>query len=166
MSSRLFEAQNELRRPTQVPNQLKLFPDLRDDVLAKARVSIDDMARWQQLGWISYDVTALETLEDYQAAEMVFVRDLARSGLTDALITEMLGELPKPYAYSPSTTAYNFSYGWVEVVFPDMDEMMDRHLESWVQDKSLAGDEERLAEASVHLMLALAELRARKKPDR
>ena len=166
MSSRFFELQNELRRPSQVPCQLRLFPDLRDDVLAKARVSIDEVARWQLLGWVSYDVTALETLEDYQTAEIVFIRDIARSGMTDALITEMLGELPKPYAYPPSTTAYNFSCGWVEVVFPDMDEMMDQHLEGWVQTKLLAGDEARLAEASAHLMLALAELRAKKKPDR
>lgn len=153
---------NELRRPTQVGNQLSLFPDGRDEMLAKARVSLDDMAHWQQAQWISYDVAALETLEYDQIAEMVFIRDLARSGLPDTLITEMLAELERPYAYPPATTAYNFAHGWVEVVFPDMDEMMEQHLEDWVQEKLIDGDEERLEAASGHILFALAELRVRK----
>ena len=163
MSSFDFTASNEPRRPTQVSTQLSLFPRGRDETLAKVRVSLDDMTRWQQIGWLSYETAALETLEDDQIAEMVFIRDIARSGLPDSLITEMLGDLERPYAYPPTTTAYSFAHGWVEVAFPDMDEMMDQHLEDWVQEKVLQGDEERLAEASAHIIFALAELRLRKK---
>lgn len=166
MSNFDFAPSNDLRRPTQVGSQLSLFPRGRDETLAKVRVSLDDLARWQQIGWLSFDAAAQETLEDDRIAEMVFIRDIARSGLPDSLITEMLGELDRPYAYPPATTAYSFAHGWVEVAFPDMDEMMDQHLEDWVQEKQIMGDEERLASASSHIMLALAELRVRKKAGR
>lgn len=165
MSNRGPILSNELRRPTQVASQLSLFPRRLDETLAMLRVSLDDAAHWQQVEWLSYDAAALDTLEDNQIAELVFIRDVARSGLPHSFITELLGELERPYAYPPETTAYSFSSGWVEVVFPDMDEMMEHHLEGWVQDKLAQGDEERLAQASAHLMFALAELRVRKKSE-
>ena len=160
-----FAPSNELRRPTQVGSQLSLFPRGRDETLARVRVSLDDMTRWQQVGWLSYDAAALQTLEDDQIAEMVFIRDIARSGLPDTLITEMLGELERPYAYPPGTTAYSFAHGWVEIVLPDVDEMIDQHLENWVQAKMVEGDEERLSAVSESIMFALAELRVRKKSE-
>ncbi len=46
MSQWHFELENEVRRPTQISVQFSLFPDQRDDVLAKARVSMEDMAQW------------------------------------------------------------------------------------------------------------------------
>lgn len=163
MSKFDFAASNELRRPTQVGSQLSLFPRRSDETLAILRVSLDDAAHWQQAGWLSYDAAALETIEDNQIAELVFVRDIARSGLPHSFITELLGELERPYSYPPETTAYSFSSGWVEVVFPDMEEMVDQHLESWVQEKLAEGDEERLSAASDSIMFALAELRVRNK---
>ncbi len=160
MSSYDLSALKELRRPTQVGSQLSLFPRRLDETLAMLRVSLDDAAHWQQAGWLSYNAAVLETMEDNQIAELVFVRDIARSGLPQSFITQLLGELERPYAYPPETTAYSFSSGWVEVIFPDMDEMMDQHLENWVQEKLTEGDEERLSAASDSIILALAELRS------
>ncbi len=163
MSNRGLTFSNELRRPSQVASQLSLFPRRLDETLAMLRVSLDDAAHWQQAGWLSYEAATLETIEDDQIAELVFIRDIARSGLPHSLVTELLRELERPYAYPPETTAYSFSSGWVEVIFPDMDEMVDQHLESWVQEKLAEGDEERLSAASDSIMLALAELRVRNK---
>lgn len=163
MSNYDLSALKELRRPTQVGSQLSLFPRGRAETLAVLRVSLDDAAHWQQAGWLSYDAAALGTLEDNQIAELVFIRGIARSGLPHSFITELLGELERPYAYPPETTAYSFSSGWVEVVFPDMNEMVDQHLENWVQEKLVEGDEERLIAVSDKIMLAIAELRARNK---
>ena len=159
MSSYDLSTLKELRRPTQIASQLSLFPRRRDKTLAILRVSLDDAAHWQQVGWLSYDAAALETLEDNQIAELVFIRDIARSGLPYPFVTELLGELERPYAYSPETTAYSFSAGWVEVVFPDMDEMVDQHLDSWVQEKVAEGDEETLSALADSIMVALAQLR-------
>ena len=163
MSNYDLSALKELRRPTQVGNQLSLFPRGRAETLAVLKVSLDDAAHWQQAGWLSYDAAALETLEDNQIAELVFIRDIARSGLPHSFITELLGELERPYAYPPETTAYSFSSGWVEVAFPDMNEMVDQHLENWVQEKLAEGNEERLSAVSESIMFALAELRVRNK---
>jgi len=159
-----FDSENQVSRPAQVSTQLNLFPNGRDEMFARARVSIDDMARWQELGWISYDASVRETLEHHEVMEMVFIRDLARSGLPAAFVSELLADLPKPYAYDPATTAYSFSVGWVEAVIPDLDDLVENHLEEWAQEKQVRNDEERLQDASTILMLALAELRARRKP--
>lgn len=132
-------------------------------MLAKARVSLEDMAQWQELGWISYDISTRQTLEGHEIAEMLFVRNLARSGLSNAFVSELLGELDKPYAYPPMTTVYSFALGWVEAIIPDMDSLVRNHLEGWAQEKSILGDEERLEEAYSLILIALAELRARKK---
>ena len=121
------------------------------------------MARWREMGWISFDAAALEILEDNEFAEMVFVRDVAQSGLSDAFITELLSQLPKPYSYSPMTTAYHFNWGWVQVSFPDMDEMMTDRLDSWIKDKLGSGDLERLEDVQARVMIAVAQLRASRK---
>ena len=154
---------NDLRRPMQVGSQLSLFPRGRDETLARARVSLDDVARWQEIGWLSFDAAMLETLEDDQTAELVFIRDVARSGLPNTLVTEMLGELERPYAYPSATTAYSFAHGWVEIAFPDMDEIIEQHLEEWAQERQINGEEEKLEAASDCLVFALASLRAGKK---
>lgn len=163
MSQRYFELDNRVHRPSPVSAQFSLFPEERDDALAQARVSVEDMAQWQALGWISYDVSTRQTLEYHELAEMLFIRNLARSGLSNAFISELLGELTTPYSYPPMTTAYSFALGWVEAVIPDMDSLVKNHLESWAQEKSILGQEEELERASLTLVIALAELRARKK---
>lgn len=154
---------SELRRPVQVAPQLSLFPYNRDEYMARARVSLDDMARWREMGWISFDAAILETLEDNEFAEMVFVRDVAQSGLSDAFITELLSQLPKPYSYPPVTTVYHFNWGWVQVSFPDMDEMMTDRLDAWIEDKLGSGDLERLEDVQARVMIAVARLRASRK---
>ena len=158
-----FLMPDDLRNPVQVPHQLSLFPSSRDEVLVKVKVSLDDMARWRERGWISYDVAALDTLEDHEIAEMMFVRDVARSGLSDAYVTALLSELAKPYAYPPFTTAYSFSYGWVQVSFPDMDEMMINYFDSWIEERSGRHELERLEDVQSRVMTAIGLLRADRK---
>ena len=93
-------------------DQLSLFPELTAKTLANARVSYDEAERWRDLGWVSSDVAAFEQLLDNQVAELIFVRNIARSGLTDAQINALFAELPRPYEYRSDHTAYCFAIGW------------------------------------------------------
>jgi hypothetical protein len=143
-------------KPIPYSPQLVLFGNERDVVLAAAFVSLDDMVRWHQNGWISYDATRVDDLDEAQHVEMFFVRDIARSGLSNAVITRMLSELPRPYAYSPERVAYSFHFGWVQLPYPlSMDEMMTSHLSQWLDEQIHDGNLERLKEILEQITEAL-----------
>lgn len=118
-------------------SQLSLFPLDADIALAEATVSRDDLARWNTLGWISDALLTAEKFDTPEIRELTFVRDIARSGLPDALITQMLSSLRKPYRYEGSSVAYSFRYGWVEqALFYEENELFDvvgDHLADWVE---------------------------------
>ena len=125
--------------------QLSLFGDECDAVLSSAHVSLDDMARWYHQGWISYDAASVDELDEAQRAEMLFVRDIACSGLPDVVVSRILSELPRPYAYSLERVAYSFHFGWVQLPYPlSMDKMMATHLREWLDEQIEEGNMERL----------------------
>jgi hypothetical protein len=65
---------------------------------------------------VSFDIMKAPTVETSQINEIVFVRDLVRSGLPDAYIKMLFDKLPKPFAYDPKRIAWSFSLGWVLAV--------------------------------------------------
>ena len=140
------------RRPV-MNCQPDLFPRPTDEFLALARVSRDELGRWKGLGWIAFDINCPDYLEKInmpEVSEICFVRNIARSGLSDELITELLQELPKPYRYDPLLTAYSFSHGWVQAPpVPDVaevDEVIEENLSDWIREQAEAGNIERLRE--------------------
>lgn len=144
--------------------QLDLFPRDRDEVLAAAGVSLDDLARWRERGWISFDAKALGALDAPLIAEVAFIRNLARSGLPDALIGRLLQELEPPYRYDPTRTAYSFAYGWVQPPpVADDDEVEDflkERLPAWLFDKAVIGELKVLTDLQETVETAVARCRS------
>jgi hypothetical protein len=125
-------------------SQLDLFRRRRDELLAVARVSLDELSRWRAKGWISFDCSSLDELPEPLFNEVIFIRNLARSGLSDEQINQLLTELEAPYRYHPTRTAYSFAFGWVQPppILDDreVDEFVRFHLERWIDHKVLVGD--------------------------
>jgi hypothetical protein len=135
-------------RPGGQDGQLSLFrTDLRT-TLARLQISPDETARWYANAWLSFDASdnaEIDEFRDPRVWELTIVRDIVRSGLADAQIERLLDKLPKPFAFDPDSLAFSFRHGWVEVVlrrFRDPDDVVEEHLDSWLDDC----DEERLRE--------------------
>lgn len=98
----------------------ELFPRSVGQILAGLSVSPDEAHRWHERGLLSFDpILCTDELVHYghgKDFELEFVRDVMRSGLTDAQIDEQLRLLGKPYAVDPDAIAWSFRYGWVEGV--------------------------------------------------
>lgn len=134
-------------KPTR-ETQPTLFPEPTPTALASLRVSTDDCDRWRRAGWLSFDCRHVPKLDATEIYELEFIRDLVRSGLSDGQINEILKDLPKPYAYNPRVVAYNFTLGWVQapvvLEIPEPEDVIDEHLEPWVDSLAEDGDRERL----------------------
>jgi hypothetical protein len=123
------------RPQTVTPWQESLFTDRLDEVLAALRVSSDDLARWRDRRWVSFGPDFTEGLEEPHVNEIRFVRDIARTGFSDAVIDAMLADLPRPMNFDPASVAYSFSLGWVQGVVadkPSVQAMMETHLDDWL----------------------------------
>jgi hypothetical protein len=133
-------------------------------MLARARVSLDELERWRAKGWISFDAAELETLDEPLLHEIMFVRNLARSGLPDAQIDGLLRELEPPYRYDPTRTAYSFAFGWVQIPALPEDSEVDvffrEHMSTWVFEKAVLGEFALLEELRDTIMVKIAEERS------
>jgi hypothetical protein len=137
------------RRPEPVTDrQPCLFKQGSEDIPPRAQVSADELRRWHSNGWLSFDFSAttkFDAFGDPRIWEVLVVRDIVRSGLSDAQVEYLLQLLPKPYTFNPDRLAFSFCHGWVEAVppeAPDIDAMIDDHLDSWLE----GCDNERLSE--------------------
>ena len=125
------------------PCQCSLFAEPLVDVLVALRVSPDDLARWHKFGWVSFGPDRTEHMEESDVDEVRFVRDVARSGLSDAFIDRLFGELSRPMNFDPDAVAFSFAHGWVRVApvpEPEAAEVVDL----WLEELAEAGDKDRL----------------------
>jgi hypothetical protein len=104
------------------------------EALSELRVTNNDLRRWHHRDWISFDVDTMEELDQPHQWEVEFVRNLAVSGLADVQITQLLEELPKPYAFDPCDVVYHFGYGWVRPVREDPFEVIGGNFTDWIED--------------------------------
>lgn len=143
--------------------QLDLFEEPRDRLLALAGISLDDAERWRARGWVSFDVRDVARLDHGRVFELCFVRDLARSGLSNVQIDVLLEELEPPYRYDPSRTAYSFRWGWVQLPPMPTTEQMDayvrRHLPAWIHSRAAEGEHELLGALREHILKAMVRFR-------
>lgn len=148
--------------PVESPQRV-LFPEDLDAVLAGLKVSHDTLGRWHQRGWVSFGPDRRAPLEPHDVNEIRFVRDVARSGLSDAHVAELLEQLPRPNNFDPDEVAYSFSLGWVwagPVPPPDPHHFVDEHLDDWLDHLAANEDQSRLvglAQRIGDLVSALAE---------
>lgn len=140
-----------------IEHQPCLFRLSLADALAGLGVSPDDLRRWHDRGWISFDGKMDEMLGEYddpKVFEIQIVRDIVRSGLTDAQIEVLLAGLPKPFAFDPDRLVYSFRHGWVQVVppaeAPSPAEIIDDHFDEWLvnfDEEALIGLRDKISEA-------------------
>lgn len=141
--------------------QLGLFQISLADALVQLRVSPDDLQRWHERGWVSFDAGwsgKLDQFCDPRIFEIQIVRDVVRSGLADAQIDGLLSQLPKPLAFAPHRLAFSFVYGWVHVQPPvEIPEASDvqNNLDEWIEQC----DEEQLEDLRDKVAEALAACR-------
>jgi hypothetical protein len=123
-------------RPESVSNlQRTLFAEKLPEVLVTLRVSSDELGRWYQRDWVSFGPDSSRLLEPWDIDEIQFVRDVVRSGFTDAQIDWLFSQLPRPMNFGIDAVSYSFSFGWVKTVPPlDVLEVIDEYLQEWVDD--------------------------------
>lgn len=125
-------------RPRQdCDNALSLFST--EDVIAQLHVSKDEMRRWHEQGWLSFNAESKPQLMVQDTWEIEFVRNIARSGFSDCQITELLQGLPRPLKYDPTRTAYHFEYGWVSPLDYHFD-IVERYVSDWIEELAGEGD--------------------------
>ena len=126
-------------RPSPIErSQLTFFPEELSVVLVTLSVSEDELARWYGCGWVSFGPDRHTLLEQWDVNEIRFVRDVVRSGLSDAFVARLLEALPRPLNFSPDEVSYSFGLGWV-MVAPAPEPNSDEIVEEWIE--SLAEDE-------------------------
>ena len=111
-------------------------------------VSADEMKRWQDKEWLSFDPSALGEFDEAQWIEVEFIKGLVRSGLSDEWIGKLLSKLEKPYCYDPKKTLYSFAkQSWKTMPrIPEYEEVIEESLDSYLQGLAEAEDQERLLE--------------------
>ena len=163
------ESSSRLRQPDYLPDwfvrptqrtcvQSTLFPEEVGDVLVRLKVSRDELDRWFAYGWVSFGPDVEHKLEPDEVDEIVFVRDLVRSGLPDAYQKALLCSLPKPLSAHPDKIAYSFTLGWVLPAFtrkPDLSEYMARNIDAWIEKLAEERDRDCLVDLKERIDKAL-----------
>ena len=122
-----------------------LFKTPVDEVLAKLQVSHNEAQRWFEIGWVSFDVGQGGEIELPLEYELRFITGLARSGMNDAMVNELLSSLVKPYCYNPDVVAYSFEHGWVSMAEdPVPFEIVEDNVDDWLFFLSEENDTDRL----------------------
>ncbi|GAI21726.1 unnamed protein product [marine sediment metagenome] len=130
-------------------HQKTLFPI--EDIAAfetETAVSADEMKRWHDKEWLSFNPSALDEFDEQQRIEVEFVKGLVRSGLSDEWIGKLLSKLEKPYCYDPKDTFYSFAdQSWKTMPrIPEPEEVVEESLDSYLEGLADAEERERLLE--------------------
>jgi hypothetical protein len=73
------------------------------------QVSVDEMNSWFHKNWLSFDPSATTEYSERERIEVLFVRGLARSGLSDAMVSRIFSAgLERRYCYDSDTTFFSF----------------------------------------------------------
>ena len=126
--------------------QPTFFSEPVEEMLAELRVSRDDLRRWKQQGWLSFDVDAADRIDLPQEKEIRFLRHLVLAGLGICQIERLLTGLPMPYCYDLDSTAYHYAHGWVTPATEKPFDVVDAQVEEWLSHLADNGDVGRLKE--------------------
>jgi len=142
--SRLARHSVALLQPT-------LFRMSLEEFTAHTSVSLDEMKRWNEKGWLSFDPDMIKHYDERERVEVLFIKALARSGLSDAMIHRLLSGLRKPYCYDPETTFFSFAKEeWITLpTEPDRAGTVHEGIEALIENEAwedLAALKERISE--------------------
>ncbi len=151
--------------------QGELFPRPLDELLDLAGLTREHLRSWHQKGWLSFDDSQAENLDNPHFCEIVFIRNLVWDLKEDSLVNLFLKGLGKPYRYDPARTAFSFSYGWVQTpdlpdVESDLDDrcaFIDKYLDWWISYKCQTGERKTIQEFARKMLRASEQPSGRKK---
>jgi hypothetical protein len=100
-------------------------------------VSVDEMAAWHGKGWLSFDPAGITQCDDKERVEVRFVKGIAHSGLSDAMVDRLLSRLERPYCYDPAETFFSFvDDRWVSLPpQPDESIIADQYIDGLAEGK-------------------------------
>lgn len=157
LDQREKSAISNARSPNELPDcwgrplpdmQSRLFGRPIEDVLRTLQVSRDDVRRWRQAGWVSFDIDDHLEIDEPLISEIEFAATIARSGLSVVQINRLLEGLPRPFRFQLRKVAYHFAYGWVVPVQEAPFEVVERNIDDWLRDLFENKDDTRLLELS------------------
>jgi|WetSurMetagenome_2_1015567.scaffolds.fasta_scaffold366257_2 hypothetical protein len=89
--------------------QPSLFRMTPEEFAANTSVSLDEMKLWNEKGWLSFDPFIINEFDERERLEVLFIKALAHSGLSYAMINNLLFGLKKPFCYDPEETFFSFA---------------------------------------------------------
>jgi hypothetical protein len=119
--------------------QSTFFKQTPDVFAAETSVSLDEMKRWYEAGWLSFDPAVVNEYDERESVEVQFVKAVVRFGLSDAMIHKILSTLNKPYCYNTNETFYSFERdSWITLPpAPDPMETIEENIESLIENENL-----------------------------
>jgi hypothetical protein len=89
--------------------QPTLFRMSPAEFTAHTNVSLDEMKRWNERGWLSFDPHRIDEFDERERMEVLFIKALAHFGLSSPKIENLLFGLKKPFCYDPEETFFCFA---------------------------------------------------------
>lgn len=136
-------------KPHSASGQRTLFPFKSiGDFETETGVVSEEMTRWHNNGWLSFDPSITTEFDEPHWVEVEFVKGIIRAGLSDEWINALLSKLRMPYCYDSKRTFYSFTdQSWKTVPrIPEPEEVIEESLDSYLQDLADAEEWERLWE--------------------
>jgi hypothetical protein len=125
------------------PNlQPTLFTTPKQEALTLANTSESLATLWFQKNYLSFDISKVSELQNYEVLELTFVSKLFQSSLGIEVINQLLETLPKPYAYEYYRVFYNIFTGEWESLLVEIDE--DEIIENYFDSLDPEDDRERI----------------------
>jgi len=72
--------------------QRSLFTSTQEKLIADMSVSADEMASWHSKEWLSFNPLTLAHYDEGERIEVQFMKGLAHSGLSDAMINDRVDQ--------------------------------------------------------------------------
>ena len=124
-------------RHSEAKLQRTFFTQSPDEFLTEMGVSVDEMNQWRAKGWLSFDPDTIKKYDETERIEVMFIKALARFGLSDAMVNRLLSGLDKPYCYDPRTTFFSFiQESWVTLpAKPDPNDTVSEGIEALIENE-------------------------------
>jgi hypothetical protein len=85
-----------------------------EEFTANTNVSLDEMKLWNEKGWLSFNPCMVDDYDEREHMEVMFIKALVYSGLSYAMINNLLSGLKKPFCYDTEETFFSFAKGsWI-----------------------------------------------------
>ena len=122
--------------------QPSLFRTSKEEALILANASETMANHWFNKNYLSFDISKVNDLQQYEVLELTFISKLFESQLDTEIINKLLLKLPKPYAYDYKNVFFNvYSNSW-EYLPKEIDE--EEIIESYINNLNTEDDREKI----------------------